>query len=186
MMGRATTWPRAERRRGVAAQAVGRRDPAMGMRFRSLLVLCALFAGCATFPVPEPREPEIRLEVVPTVSDVESLLRYFHYISNLPGEELGSEFEAVRTDYARTRSDFDRVRLAMVLSLPGHVFSDGTAALDLLKPVAKNPNGPLSGLALLLATHAQERSRLDTDVQGLRNKLDALRSLERSLIERNR
>ncbi|HET9403893.1 MAG TPA: hypothetical protein VFO57_04885, partial [Burkholderiales bacterium] len=59
-------------------------------------------------------------------------------------------------------------------------------ALELLDPVSKNPNGHLGGLAYLLISHLQERKRLDANAQGLQQKLDALRSLERSLIERKK
>ena len=73
-----------------------------------------------------------------------------------------------------------------VLSLPGTAFSDEPRALELLDPVARNVNGELNGLALLLATNLQERKRLDASAQGLQQKLDALRSLERSMIERRK
>ena len=74
----------------------------------------------------------------------------------------------------------------MVLALPGTANGDEGRALELLEPVAKNPNGRLGGLAYLLISHLQERKRLDAAAQGLQQKLDALRSLERSLIERRR
>jgi hypothetical protein len=56
----------------------------------------------------------------------------------------------------------------------------------MLEPVARNTNGQLQGLAYLLLTHLQERKRLDANTQALQQKLDALRSLERSMIERKR
>jgi len=51
--------------------------------------------------------------------------------------------------------------------------------------VAKNQRAPLHGLAFLLAAQIQEQKRLDGNVQDLQHKLDALKSLERSLSERD-
>ena len=78
------------------------------------------------------------------------------------------------------------MRLALLFSLPGTALSDEQRALELLDPVARNPGGQLHGLAVLLAANLQERKRLDANTQGLQQKLDALRSLERSMIERKR
>jgi hypothetical protein len=38
----------------------------------------------------------------------------------------------------------------------------------------------------MLGSHIQEQKRLNASVQGLQQKLDALKSLERSIIERSR
>jgi hypothetical protein len=108
-------------------------------------------------------------------SDLESLLLYFQYIKGLPGAELGKEHENARQAYARAQSEFNRVRLAMVLAQPNTPFNDGPRALELLEPVAKNQQAPLHGLAYLLAAN----------IQDLQHKLDALKSLERSLSERD-
>ena len=86
----------------------------------------------------------------------------------------------------RARTDFNRVRLAMVLSLPGTAFYDDARSLDLYDTVAKHEGGRLQGLALLLGSHLQEQRRLTASAQGLQQKLDALKSLERSMIERSR
>jgi cell shape-determining protein MreC len=59
--------------------------------------------------------------------------------------------------------------------------------------VAKNRDARLQGLAQLLSSNLQEQKRLNEEqkrlnasVQGLQQKLDALKSLERNMIERNR
>jgi hypothetical protein len=161
-----------------------------------LLVMAAgaaLAAGCAPLPTvekEEPRRPEKQAAVVrpgtPVPSDVESLLAYYQQVKALSGSELGREHETARQAYARSRTEFNRVRFAMMLSLPNTAFSDDGRALELLEPVSRNFNGQLHGLASLLVGHLQERRRLDSNVQGLQHKLDALKSLERSMIERKR
>ena len=99
---------------------------------------------------------------------------------------MSREHEAARQAYARARTDFNRLRLAMVLSLPGTAFNDDARALDLCDTVAKHDGGRLQGLAALLGSHLQEQKRLTASEQGLQQKLDALKSLERSMIERSR
>jgi hypothetical protein len=50
----------------------------------------------------------------------------------------------------------------------------------------KNQSGEFSALASLLTAQLQERKRLDANTQDLQKKLDALKSLERSMMERKR
>jgi hypothetical protein len=150
-----------------------------------LLLLAAaacLAAGCAA--------PPVAVKPVPVVarpmSDSESLLGYYQSLRGLSAADLGKEHELARQAYARARSDYNRVRYAMVLTVPSSTFHDDSRALEMLDPVVKNPNGQLQPLASLLASHVQERRKLDASAQALQQKLDALRSLERSIIERKR
>jgi hypothetical protein len=160
----------------------------MKTRLAALLAICAALAACGLLRAPEGTEPApwVHAGSPRPASDVESLLLYFQHVKKLPGGELGREHDTARQAYSRTRSDFNRVRLGMLLALPGTSFSDEARALELLEPVAKNQKGQFSGLASLLASHLQERKRLDASAQGLQQKLDALKSLERSMIERQR
>jgi hypothetical protein len=163
------------------------------MRFRvigSLALATALAGGCALQePAPEDvREPPAVAVPAPppTATDAENLLRYYQHIRRIGPAELAREHESARHAFARSRADYNRVRLAMLLSLPGTAFADDARALELLDPLTKNPNGSLHALAFLLAAQLQERRRLEASAQSLQQKLDALRSLERSLIERKR
>lgn len=141
----------------------------------------------------EPEAPPSRVEVpAPLLAgDLERLLVYFEQVKKLPTVELGREHDSARAAFTRTRSDFDRMRLAMVVSIPNTALSDDQRAVELLEPVVKNQNSSLRGLASLMSAHLQERRRLESgmhslqqNVQGLQQKLDALMSLERSLIDR--
>lgn len=153
-------------------------------------------------PVPgEPQQPEARIEpeTAPSTDiparvrsdDIERLLSYFEQIRKLPATDLARENDGAKAAFTRTRSEFDRMRLAMLLSLPNTALSDEQRAADLLDPLVKSQNSPLRGLALVMSAHLQERHRLESgmqnlqqNVQGLQQKLDALMSLERSLIDR--
>jgi len=160
-------------------------------------------AGCQAFraepPAPaEPREPVAPVETpietpieTPAppprrLSDAELLLAYHARLRRLPAPEFAREHDAARQAAGKSPSDYNRVRLAMVVSLPGTPFQDPARALGLLEPVARNAQGELSPLAALLAAQIEERRRLEAGAQALQQKLDALRSLERSLIERKR
>ncbi|HET9662943.1 MAG TPA: hypothetical protein VFP00_01850, partial [Burkholderiales bacterium] len=135
-------------------------------------------------PPPEPPR-RVRSE------DVERLLSYFEHIRKLPPGDFAREADSARAAFGRTRSDFDRARYAMLLSVPNTSLNDDQRAFDLLEPLVKNPASALHGLALLVSAHVQERRRLESgmqnlqqNVQGLQQKLDALMSLERSLMNR--
>jgi hypothetical protein len=172
-------------------------------------LICAALAGCGSLPglenpeqsapeqpAAEQSAPEQVASVPPSsrpqpdarrpASEIDELLAYFQHVRKMPVAELGREHDAVRQAFLYSRSDFDRVRLAMLLSLPGTPIADEPRALELLDPVVKNPGGKFSGLAVLLASNLQERKRLDANAQGLQQKLDALMLLERNMIERKR
>jgi hypothetical protein len=158
------------------------------------LAACGALAGCGALRGPQETERAPDAEVSPATQvaparpadGAETLLVYYQHLRKLSGSDLAREHETARQSYTRSRTDYERIRLAMVLSVPGFAFSDDARALELLDPVSKNPNGQLQGLAFLLAAHLQERRRLDANAQGLQQKLDALRTLERSMIERKR
>jgi hypothetical protein len=185
------------------------------MNARRLLAgLTFLLAGCVT-PPPEPEAP--RAEPAESVKeapdpdpkvaviapppgeipkrvrndDVERLLSYFESVRKLPPADLAREGEGARAAFSRTRSDLDRARLALLLSIPNTALNDDQRAFDLLDPLVKNPSSNLHALATLVSAHVHERRRLESgmqnlqnNVQGLQQKLDALMSLERSLIDR--
>lgn len=163
-------------------------------RLCSLAVACGALAGCSVFQFPDAAdappeaqgEPERETASARPAAAAESLIEYFQRLRKLSGPDIAREHETARQSFVRSRSDYERIRLAMVLSVPGFAFSDDGRALELLDPVSRNHNGQLQGLAFLLASHLQERRRLDATAQGLQQKLDALKSLERSLIDRKR
>ncbi len=148
----------------------------------------SVLAGCGVLRGLESQEPApwVQAGVSQPATDAENLLLYYEHVRKLVAADLNREHDAARQVYTRARSDFSRIRFAMVLSLPNTAVSDEGRALELLEPVAKNQGSPLHGLAYLLTSQLQERKRLDASAQGLQQKLDALRSLERSMIERNR
>ena len=168
------------------------------MNARTLVLagsLASLVAGCAApdgAPPPvddaaakaaEPAriEPEMK-PVRPAMSDGETLLAYFDLVRKLPAAEYAKELDVVRKLYARTRTDVMRMRYAILLSAPSAGPGDEARAMELLDPLIKSADAGLRALATLLTAQIQEQRR----AQGLQQKLDALMSLDKSMIERGR
>jgi hypothetical protein len=166
-------------------------------------LLCAALAGCGILPGLEDQEspapeqsvpdqsaqtpaPKARPDARRAHSEVDDLLVYFQYLRKMSTADLAREHDAVRQAFLYSRTDFDRMRLAVLLSLPGTSVTDEQRALELLEPVARNQSAKLGPLAVLLASNLHERKRLDASAQGLQQKLDALMLLERNMIERKR
>jgi hypothetical protein len=150
------------------------------------LVLAALFnAGCTAPPPPRTaeiaREPWVGEHAPRASNDSASLLLYFEFVRKLPPAEFAKEHETVRQLHATANSDFVRVRYAMLLSVPATPVSDDARALEVLDPLVKNTNRGLHALAFTLSAQIQEQKRS----QALQQKLDALMSLEKSLLERD-
>ena len=169
------------------------------MMNRQALVLAGamaiLGAGCSTSRVSEPVkvsepavivvEPEVKAPVRPAVNESEALLAYFDHVRKLPAAEFAREIDAVRKLYSRVRSDFVRLRYAIVLSAPAAGPGDDARALELLDPVLKSADAGLRALATLLSGQIQQIQE-QRRAQGLQQKLDALMSLDKSMIERGR
>ena len=136
-------------------------------------------------PVTPGEAPAAVKDARPALEEVERLLSYFERLRRLPGAELAKEYEAARLSYGRAASEANRIGYAMTLSLPGTAFNDDARALDLLNPLVKKSENGLRPLAVLLTTFIQERRRLGGDLAAVQQKLDALKSLERKLIERD-
>ena len=158
------------------------------MKARGLLVLIAALAlaGCTALRPTEPAEPAAPVEEVRgDAAEAGRVLAYYLRVRQLPAAELAREHEAARRALARARNDANRLRYALLLTLPGAVAGDDAKALELLEPVARNTDSPLRGLALLVTAQLQEQRRLETQTQGLQHKLDALLTLERSMTGRD-
>lgn len=145
-------------------------------------------------PAPSPAQPAVAL---PQVNEDEqqalALLADLQRYAVDPGEDLKRELVAANAALARTRSDANRIRVAMLLTLPLAGPADDARALSLLEPVvAKSGNSsPLKQIAAVLYAQIVERSRSVREEQrrtaAAQEKLDALRAVERSLLlERSR
>jgi hypothetical protein len=111
-----------------------------------------------------------------------------------PADDLRRELVGANAALARTRSDANRIRVAMLLTLPAAGPPDDTRALTLLEPLVVRGNSatsPLKQIASVLYAQIIERARSVKEEQrrtaAAQEKLDALRAVERSLLlERSR
>jgi hypothetical protein len=144
-----------------------------------------------------PQSPSQPAPVLPPVNEDEQqalalLADLQRYIVD-PGENLRREFAAANAALARARSDANRIRVAMLMTLPAAGPPDDARALSLLEPVVTKAgnNSPLKQIAAVLYAQIVERARSVREEQkrtaAAQEKLDALRAVERSLLlERSR
>lgn len=158
----------------------------MSLRRVWVLLGLLLLAGCDTLPTMDAGEVTPPVETARSdAAETGKLLAYYARVRQLPAAELAKEQEAARRALARTRNDANRVRYALLQTLPGTPPGEELRALELLEPVTRNGDGALRGLALLMTSFLQEQRRLETSVHGLQQKLDALLTLERNMTGRD-
>jgi hypothetical protein len=153
--------------------------------------MSTLVAGCASVGppqhAPEPA-PVVRYSTEAT-DELRDVLSYFNTLRRLSATELAREHDAARQAFAASGSEPNRLRLALVLSYPGASFKDERRALELLDPMVRDLRTaytPLRGFASVVHALLREQNRIGSNAQALKEKLDALKSLEKSLAERER
>lgn len=148
-------------------------------------LLLLLLAGCGAWRGSDAVDDPVAVaELRGDGTEAGAALAYYARARKLSGAELAREQEAARRALARTRSDGNRMRYALVLAVPGAPAADETRALETLEPVTRNAASPLHGLAVLVTAFLQEQRRLDAQAQGLQQKLDAMLELERNMTGR--
>lgn len=116
---------------------------------------------------------------------VVELIGYAQRVAGLGADEQQRELNASSQIFSKDRGAYGRVRLALVLSLPGTAFCDEPKAAGLLEPlVSKDAAGPMQQFAGLLHVQLAERIREQRRATQLKEQLDALKDVERKIIER--
>ena len=141
-------------------------------------------AGCAAFPAapgaPSARESYESRQVV-------ELIGYTQKVAALQAEEQQRELNASSQVFTKDRGAYGRVRLALLLALPGTAFNDDARAAGLLESLAgasEPPQGPMQQFAGLLHAQISERLREQRRTAQLKEQLEALKAVERKIIER--
>ncbi len=153
-----------------------------------LLFLLATLPGCTQLKTAPPDEPRIATELPQSPGEAVALLYYFDSVRGFSAPQLAKEIERMRLLHVRNKTDFYTLQYALLLSVPG---GDGHRAQQLLEPLTRE-NGAqsreLRALALLLTTDLAERRRLEDGVRkadDLEKKLEALKNIEKNLIQRD-
>lgn len=157
------------------------------IRLTAVLVWSLALAGCANLwqsvagtatDEAGPREERESRQVV-------ELIGYAQRVAGLQADEQQRELNASSQIFSKDRGAYGRVRLALVLSLPGTPFCDEPKAAGLLDPlVSKEASGPMQQFAGLLHAQINERVREQRRATQLKEQLDALKDVERKIIER--
>lgn len=136
---------------------------------------------------------------VVTVSPMSEMVAYYQHISHLPASDLSQEFQRASAANSQQDNDKNRIKKALLLSLPGTTFRDVPLAINLLN---KQPvqNQDLSNFAnLIAAVLIENQQAIDTEqdlIQALKNekkhslllqnKIDAIKAMEKHLILHDR
>lgn len=141
----------------------------------------------------EPVPPAVVPQVVEEEQQALALLADLQRYSSESAEELRRDLAAANQAVARARTDANRVRLAVLLTMPATGAPDDARALALLdQVVGKTPAvTPVKQIAAILYAQVNERARGVTEERrktaAAQEKLDQLRAVERSLLlERSR
>ncbi len=140
----------------------------------------------APAPAPAPQAPAPR--PVPSAEDEESrqaaeILASAQRVAQLGTDEQRKELGTAVQAFNRDRSNYSRVRLGMLYALPGAAIQDDARALSLLESVTGG-TGALKALAGVVYAQVAERAKVQKRADQLREQLDQLRAVERSIIER--
>ena len=138
---------------------------------------------------PSPSPAPVNEEEQQTIALLADLQRY----SGESNEELRRDLAAAVQALNRARTEPNRIRVAVLLTLPGAGPPDDARAIALLESVSGKTPGtsPIKQLAAVLLAQIAERMRGMSEERkksaAAQEKLDQLRAVERSLLlERNR
>ncbi|MDQ8024122.1 MAG: hypothetical protein REI94_19945 [Moraxellaceae bacterium] len=174
------------------AQATGAARLLAGFAIAASLLL----GGCAALDIKTPPHPASI-----TISQLDQLGNYAAGLRGRSAAELADDGEALSRAYAQLRSEDNRLRLAVFLALAPTPAGDRNRALGLLDV----PPGEVWGrgrnhpLAILLLPLLQEQRRMEESLnttqtrlreeqkrsEGLQQKLDAIRDIEKKMLERS-
>ncbi len=144
----------------------------------AVLAVALQIAGCAAMRGLAGGEPEER--------QVVELVGYAQRFAAMSAEEQRREYNTGNQQFGKAKTAYNRLRLALLLATPGASVHDDARAAGLLEPltIQSEPASPLRSFAALLYAQISERQREQKRADQMRDQLDALKAVERTLIER--
>lgn len=158
------------------------------------VITVLVLSGCTELgtPLSNIESREIPFSVV-HADTVAQLVRYFNDLPALTSAQLNYEHARAEQAFLENPSVGNRIRLVMLLSFPNATFQNYGRALKLLQPCQSGRvcGGSKKNFAQFLSqvivewkmqkeTIKQEQSQIDS----LKKKLDAIKSIEKSINER--
>jgi hypothetical protein len=180
-----------------------------------ILLSTVLLTACQTppprpEPEPEPQQPPPAVtEPVPCEPQVKEVFTWTDetllFLANLKQRsqaDLKTALYQARKDFTATGAESARMKLIVLYLQPGTSFRSEAQALQLLDPYIRGDTSPLSpyrGIAQLILANLEESRKTDSAVQvqavktreeqkradELQRKLDALKDVERAMIEKD-
>ncbi|MEI7968679.1 MAG: hypothetical protein WCJ69_06805 [Betaproteobacteria bacterium] len=137
-----------------------------------------------------------------TRGNAEELLERYADVRNRPAAALRQDLDEARREFTTTGSDASRLRLALLYLHPGAPFHSETAAAQVLEPLVRpdaRGRQSLRGLAQVLMAQVEQARRADSAAlnqatrlrdeqrrtEELQRKLDALKEVERAMIQKD-
>ncbi|HTJ55046.1 MAG TPA: dihydrolipoamide acyltransferase [Nitrosospira sp.] len=166
------------------------------LRIFSVAIL-ALLVGCVAVPENQPAPCPPPSEVVVT-GQMDDMMQYYDSLRKQSSSELAKIYDRVKQNFGQNKSDANRIRLALLLTLPNTSFRDVSAALHLLNdwPRDSKHANNLQSFRNLLAALLAEQQRLSNNLEEasqklkeeqkradtLQHQIDAIKSMEKNLI----
>ena len=169
----------------------------------NVIAIAALLPACSVVSMPRPATNLVPCPPPPALAlSADQVLRYYTCLGTLPAADVASEYHAASLSFSETGSNSDRLKLAILLSLPDTGFHSTAAALDLVKNMPAGPEpvpSTLPDLALLLSMLLAAQQHADDNISELtkelsnekvhsdflQKKIDAVKDLEINLIHRD-
>lgn len=159
------------------------------------LSMAAMLAACSSAPPQQfMTPPSVSAPSMPT-HDIDGLMQYYEQLGKIPASGLAAEYQNASLDYSKTGSDSSRMRLALLLWLPGTAFRNPQTALDLLKAKPVLDPGLRSFADIFSAMLAQQQDSENAQQHleqmlkeekkhssALQDKIDAVKKMEKALI----
>lgn len=164
---------------------------------------CVLIAACACMGDGPKDVKPIPVEIADPGRDLSVLLSSFQALATATPVEQRKEYLAAREALSVESSEINRLRLALLISLPVISADDESESLRMLAAPpdmceTQGASTPVGQLAMLLCRQAQERHALHQDIrrreaellekqqqlEELRMKLDNLRRIDQDVMQR--
>jgi hypothetical protein len=136
-----------------------------------------------TAPAPSPPPVPVPPPVPDEAKQLADLVVAAQRFASMSPDEQRRDYNAANAAFNRERSLASRLRLVLVLSSPGSAVQDDTRAAALLEGLPAS-NSTLRHFAVFMQAQLAERARTGRRAEQLKEQLDALRAVERSIIER--
>jgi hypothetical protein len=162
----------------------------MNARIPVGVIAVGLLCSCATAP-DSPAAGGVTPLQVEAAAEMRTggLVAYFASVAKAAPATQKKELAQTAAAFGRTPTSYARLRLGGLYAQPAPVLRDDARALALLEPLATTASErPVADLASLLYAQVAERQRLARDdakkQDELRERIEAMRSIERSIMQR--